>query len=60
MPLLLRVLLRGCRDAYFSVNVLLSSHAIMGRLRRSLYVGSRTEYLSFFCETGAILRGGNW
>lgn len=46
--------------AYFSVNVLLSSHAIMGRLRRSLYVGSRTEYLSFFCETGAILRGGNW
>lgn len=40
--------------AYFSVKVLLSSHVIMGRLRRSLYVGRRIEYLSFDC-LGAML-----
>jgi hypothetical protein len=42
-----------CRDvkgkatiAYLSVKVRLSSQAMMGRLRRSLYVGRMTEYLS--------------
>lgn len=34
------------RATYFSVKVLFRSHVITGRLRRSLYVGSSTEYLS--------------
>ena len=38
----------------FSVKVLFRSHVIMGRLRRSLYVGRRIEYLSLDC-LGAIL-----
>lgn len=33
---------------YFSVKVRFRSHVMIGKLRRSLYVGSSTEYLSFF------------
>ena len=42
---------------YFSVNVLWSSHVIMGKFRRSLYVGRRTEYLSCFCLGGILTAG---
>lgn len=38
---------------YLSVKVRFSSHAMMGRLRRSLYVGRMTEYLSLVA-LGAI------
>ena len=40
---------------YFSVNVLLSSHVIIGRLRRSLYVGKSMEYLFLFAS-GAMVK----
>ena len=33
-------------DAYFSVKVRFRSQTMMGRLRRSLYVGIMIEYLS--------------
>lgn len=44
----------GAGGTDFSVMVLFRSHVIMGRLRRSLYVGRRIEYLSLVC-LGAIL-----
>lgn len=47
----------GLLAAYSSVNVLFSSHVMMGRLRRSLYVGRSTEYLFLFA-VGAILEVG--
>ena len=35
-------------ETHFSVNIFASSHVIIGRFLRSLYVGRRTEYL-FAC-----------
>lgn len=42
---------------YFSVKVRLSSQVTIGKLRRSLYVGKMTEYLSFVAAAflGAIV-----
>lgn len=42
---------------YFSVKVRLRSQVMMGRLRRSLYVGRITEYLSLVAVAfvGAIV-----
>lgn len=48
---------REFREHYFSVKVRLSSQVMMGRLRRSLYVGRMTEYLSLVAAAfvGAIV-----
>ncbi len=44
------------RPSYFSVKVRFSNHVMMGRFRRSLYVGRMTEYFSLEALAGAIVR----
>jgi hypothetical protein len=44
------------RRGYLSVKVRFSNHVMMGRFRRSLYVGRITEYLFLEALAGAIVR----
>ena len=41
---------------YFFVNMSFRSHVMIGRLRRSLYVGRRTEYLLRVLMLGVYVR----